>query len=114
MLHNNMDIEIDIAITLMSRNSIIELKDGVWQGFDLSTIAKTAHFFFYPQSRSEDISLLYKTDQRKIRLKYRLFYGNQENISPVTWPFPSPVITDAENKKFLEFRPTNQMIIGKE
>lgn len=28
-----MNIEVDITITLMMRNSIIELKDGIWQSY---------------------------------------------------------------------------------
>ena len=89
ILQNKMEMEIDIALTLMSRHSVIELKDGVWQSFDLNSIAKTAHFYFYPRNMNDDISLLYKTDDQSMRLKYRMFYGDSEQIDPTHWPFPS-------------------------
>lgn len=28
-----MEIEIDMTITLLTRNSVIELKDGIWQSY---------------------------------------------------------------------------------
>jgi hypothetical protein len=28
-----MDVEIDFSVTLLTRNAIVELKDGVWQAF---------------------------------------------------------------------------------
>ena len=83
-----MDIEVDIAITLMSRHAVIELKDGIWQGFDMNSVAKTAHFFFYPQNQKEDINIFYKTEEQQVRLKYKMFYGNDHSINPLDWPFP--------------------------
>lgn len=35
-LQNQMEIEIDVAITLMSRNTILELKDGLWQSYSVN------------------------------------------------------------------------------
>ena len=32
-MKNNMAVEIDITLTLMIKDSIIELKDGVWNSF---------------------------------------------------------------------------------
>ena len=72
-LRNQMAIEIDIAITLITRDSVIELKDGIWQNFNLNGVAKTSHFFFHPHHQDKDISLLFKTDDQNLRLKYRLF-----------------------------------------
>jgi hypothetical protein len=30
---NKMDIEVDISVTLLMRNAVVELKDGIWQAF---------------------------------------------------------------------------------
>jgi hypothetical protein len=46
-----MGIEVDIAITLMSQHTILELKDGIWQSFSTNSIAKTAHFYFHPRNK---------------------------------------------------------------
>lgn len=84
-----MDIEVDIAITLMSMHSILEVKDGIWQSFPLNAIAKTAHFYFHPRNKDQDIGIMFKTTDQAIRLKYRLFYASQSEIDMSQWPFPS-------------------------
>jgi hypothetical protein len=50
-----MDIEIDIAITLMSHHTILETKDGIWQSFSTNAISKTAHFYFFPRNKKNDV-----------------------------------------------------------
>lgn len=70
-----MDIEVDIAITLMSQHTILEIKDGIWQSFPLNSVAKSSHFYFHPRNHDHDISLMFKTTDPAIRLKYRLFYA---------------------------------------
>ena len=72
-----MDIEVDIAITLMSQHTILEIKDGIWQSFPLNTVAKSAHFYFHPRDKDHDIGLMFKTTDPSIRLKYRLFYASE-------------------------------------
>lgn len=73
-----MNIEIDIAITLMSQHTILELKDGIWQSFPLNSIAKTSHFYFHPRHKDADIALMYKTTDPNLWLKYRLFYASEK------------------------------------
>jgi hypothetical protein len=34
-----MSVEIDVTITLMIKDSIIELKDGIWNSYKVNTIA---------------------------------------------------------------------------
>ena len=33
----------------MVKNSIIELKDGIWQSYAENTIATSSNFYFYPK-----------------------------------------------------------------
>ena len=89
-----MDYEIDIALTLMTRHAVIQMQDGVWQSFGLNSVAKTAHFFFEPRNKEDDISLFYKSTDQNIRLKYRMFYGDDNHINPAEWPFPNEKISD--------------------
>lgn len=81
-LQNQMDMEIDVAITLMSRNTILELKDGLWQSYSVNEIAKTTHFYFNPRNYKTDVAINFKTTNPAIRLKYRLFYAGDEQIDP--------------------------------
>ena len=46
-----MDKQVDISITLMGRDEVIELRSGLWQSFDLHSVAKTAHFYFSPKKK---------------------------------------------------------------
>lgn len=50
-LLNPTDQEIDIAITLLTRGAIMQMHSGVWQSYNLNTIAKSAHFYFEPKRK---------------------------------------------------------------
>lgn len=56
-----MPVEIDITITLIVRNSIIELKDGIWQSYSENSLINTAHFYFYPKHQDKNVVLLYQS-----------------------------------------------------
>lgn len=45
-----MSVEVDITITLLVKESVIELKDGLWQTFSINTIAESSHFYFFPKN----------------------------------------------------------------
>lgn len=61
LLNNEMEVEVDITITLMMRYSIIELKDGIWQSYLEATVAKDAYFYFYPKHIDKNVVILYST-----------------------------------------------------
>ena len=69
-------MEIDIAITLMTREGVIELHDGIWQSFQVNKLSKTSHFYFYPRSQDHDVSLFYKVPNPSLKLNYRLYYAD--------------------------------------
>jgi hypothetical protein len=54
-----MPIVVDITITLMVHNSIIELKDGIWQSYSENAMAASAHFYFYPKHYNKDMTLMF-------------------------------------------------------
>lgn len=108
-----MDLELDIAITLLSRHNIIEMKDGLWQSYSLNVIAKSAHFYFTPRNKNNDVGINFKTTDPAVRLKYRLFYANDEQIDPSEWPFPSQTIDETEAAEQQKFKPATHFNIGK-
>ena len=107
-----MEMEVDIAITLMGIDSIMELKDGIWQNFELNKVAKTSHFFFYPHNKENDVNLIYKTDDQTIRLSYRVFNADLEHIDPSEWPYPSRQISADQSAKINAFKPANHFSIS--
>ena len=46
---NTMDSEVDLTLNLMVKNSIVELKDGIWQSYAENAIASSSNFYFYPK-----------------------------------------------------------------
>ena len=87
-LENKMEMQIDITITLMTKHSVIELRDGLWQTFALNSVAETSHFFFIPQHHGKDINIIYKSSDSDLRLVYRIF-TRFESVNPGEWPFPN-------------------------
>ena len=75
-LQNFISMEIDIAITLMGRDEIIQLQSGVWQSFDLHSVAKSAHFFYDPKLKKksiDNVNIYFKTSDPNVRLAYTLY-----------------------------------------
>lgn len=79
---NNMDIEIDITLTLLVKDSVIELKDGLWQTYAINTIAKTSHFYFLPTTKNSSISVMYKSSLVDIGIAYTIWKSDKESIDP--------------------------------
>ncbi len=52
---NSMDAEIDLTVNLMVKNSIIELKDGIWQSYAENSIATSSNFYFYPSHENKSV-----------------------------------------------------------
>ena len=68
-----MDIQIEVTITLLVKDSVIELKDGLWQTYALNTVAQTSHFYLLPTTKNSSISILYKSSLVDIGIIYSLW-----------------------------------------
>jgi len=88
ILYNKMEMEVDIAITLMVRNSVIELKDGIWQSYSENTLATSASFYFYPKHYDRSVSIIYSSTHSNLKIVYNLWKTDSKSISPLEWPFP--------------------------
>ena len=104
-----MDMQIDITITLMTKHSVIELKDGLWQTFSLNSVAETSHFFFYPQHRGKDVNIIYKSSDSDLRLVYKIF-AKFADVSPGDWPFPNEKPNE-KNSIHSHFKPVKHVSI---
>lgn len=63
----------DITVTLLVKDSVIQLKDGLWQTYAINTIAQTSHFYFLPSHKNSSVSILYKSTLVDIGLAYTLW-----------------------------------------
>ena len=82
MLKNQMEVQVDVTITLMMRNAVIELKDGIWQSYQEGTIASDAKFYFYPKHIDKNVVLLYSTPMEDLRIAYSLWKADSKNLNP--------------------------------
>jgi hypothetical protein len=72
----------------MVRDSIIELKDGLWQSYSEYTIASSAYFYFYPKHYNKDVMIIYYNNLDSLRILYTLVKTDSKSINPEEWPFP--------------------------
>lgn len=79
---NSMKMELDITLTLMLQDSVIELKDGIWQKFGINSVAETTHFYFLPKVKNKSVSIMYKTDLLDLHVVYNLWKSDQKGINP--------------------------------
>lgn len=84
-----MSIPVDFSLTLLSRNAVIELKDGIWQSFPSNYMMSTASsFYFYPRHNNSNILILYHAPMASTRVVYKLWRYDMDRINPAEWPFP--------------------------
>ena len=83
-----MSFEIDLTITLLVKDSVIEIKDGIWQTYSTSSIAQSAHFFYLPKEKNSSISIMYKSYLVTMGIAYALWKFDEKGIDPTSWPFP--------------------------
>ena len=75
-----MEVEADVTITLMVRDVVIELKDGVWQTYDINEAASTAHFYFLPKHQQHSTSIFYHSYYSELQISYSLWKSDDTSI----------------------------------
>ena len=83
-----MSFEIDVTLTLMVTDSVVELKDGICQTYSIGTVAKNAHFFYLPKTKNSTISIMYKSSLVSMGVSYTVWKSDEKGIDPSGWPFP--------------------------
>ena len=68
-----MEKEIDLTLTLLVENSLIELHDGLWQSFAFNKISSSSHFYFFPKHADKSVNLMYKSTYNDLRVSYSLW-----------------------------------------
>ena len=86
---NKMEVEADVTLTLMVRDVVVELKDGIWQTYDINEASSTAHFYFLPKHQKHSISIFYHSYNVNLRISYTLWKSDDTSIAMSKWPFPN-------------------------
>lgn len=66
----------------MVKNSIIELKDGIWQSYAENTIATSSNFYFYPKHENKSVEIMYRSVFTDLRISYAIWKADDKNIDP--------------------------------
>jgi hypothetical protein len=88
-LENKMDVEADVTLTLMVSDAVVELKDGIWQTYDVNEAASSAHFYFLPKHEKHSITIFYHSYSVDLKLSYVLWQSDDTSITMSEWPFPT-------------------------
>lgn len=83
-----MSIQVDFTLTLLAKDAILELKDGIWQSFPANEVMTSSSFYFYPKHRQNNLLLFYHSTLSNLRVVYKLWKYDRESINPAKWPFP--------------------------
>lgn len=105
-----MSVPVDIAITLLLSDSIIELKEGVWQSYSSNSVAETSHFYFLPKHKNKTLTLLYRSSTIDLKMLYTIWKTDDESINPAEWPFPRTQLQD-HTKKAAQYSPSKFIVI---
>lgn len=46
---NGGEAPLDVTLTLLTRDAIVELKDGFWESFPIKEMTSSFHFYFLPK-----------------------------------------------------------------
>lgn len=83
-----MDVETDITVTLMIKDAIIELKDGIWQNYATTLTSASSHFYFLPKHQNHSTTVFYKSSLVDLKIMYSLWQSDDQSIDTSQWPFP--------------------------
>ena len=83
-----MAVEVDISITFVTSNSIIELKDGIWQSYAVTDVTTSSHFYFLPKHLNHSATIFYKPSVIDLRVLYSVWKSDDLSIDVSQWPFP--------------------------
>ena len=109
-LENLEKAEVDITLTHLVQDSIIELKDGIWQSFPLSVTTSSTHFYFAPKHQNKSITVLYNTTYFRLQLSYKRWKNKDEHFDPSKWPFPE----EQNSTELAQFSPLRHISISPE
>ena len=105
-----MDVELDLTLTLMSKDAIIELKDGIWQNYQHNKVAATSHFYFLPKHQNKSVTIFYKSSYIDLKVMYSVWQTDDTSINPAEWPFPTQI--QGVGKEVAKYSPTKFILVG--
>ncbi len=101
-----------MTITIMLENSIIELKDGIWQNYDLNEAASSTNFYFLPKHEKHSTTIFYHSTLVDLKVAYTLWQSDDTSIDVSQWPFPTDFSKSQSKDSAMVFKPPQFIHIG--
>jgi hypothetical protein len=73
LITNNNSETLDVTLSLLENNSIITLKSGVWQRYQLTELTSQNHFIYTPSNLKYPINLQFIHNFGVYKLAYTLW-----------------------------------------
>jgi hypothetical protein len=83
-----MDLEADITLTPIVKDAVVELKDGIWQNYNINLASITSHFYYIPTHKEHSTTIFYKSTVADLKIMYSLWKTDDVSMDPSDWPFP--------------------------
>ena len=104
-----MDKEVDFTVTLLTKESVMEVKDGIWLALPATYLSTTSNFYFYPHHSDHNILIYYHSTLTNLRVSYLLWKYDSDSLAPSSWPFPG--FHHEMNSNNNKFKPTKYIAI---
>lgn len=73
MVNSLMTHEVEVSMTLLTADSVMELKDGVWETFKVDDLLVNTHFYFVPLHANNPVKIFFKSTDPNIYLTASLY-----------------------------------------
>ena len=73
MVNSLMTHEVEVSMTLLTADSVMELKDGVWETFKVDDLLVNTHFYFVPLHANNPVKVFFKSTDPNIYLTASLY-----------------------------------------
>jgi hypothetical protein len=70
------------------KDAVVELKDGIWQNYNINLASITSHFYYIPTHKEHSTTIFYKSTVADLKIMYSLWKTDDVSMDPSDWPFP--------------------------
>ena len=78
-----------MTLTVLTNDTVIELKTGIWQSYEMASVTATNHFYFTPNNKKYPIVLQFAHTYGSFKISYLLWKNEQQVNDAAQWPFPT-------------------------
>ena len=85
--HN--EVKVDVTVAILSNNTVIELRSGLWQSYEMTELTSTNHFYYIPTNKRYPIVLQFSHTFGAFKISYVLWNNEEQEHDSASWPYPT-------------------------